>query len=186
MKYSIYIIALVTLFSCNKPSELQKELGCKTKYDFGQMITSQDFQKKFTVQIPKNWSTKYFYNEFQTSLMTADSLKSLSNSFILDISLNNGELKVDDQIKGKVIRNIITKEHLRIKNFKISEFHKKPSVWFVAEGTRNELPYHLFRILIKNSPTTYFQIETQIYGDSLVNERLCKSISIIETIQTIK
>ncbi|HFS67826.1 MAG TPA: hypothetical protein ENK67_06400 [Flavobacteriia bacterium] len=177
----ILILVLVTVYSCSKPTELQQDFNCNT-INLGKSSVIQDFQKKFAVTIPDTWSKKMFYNEYQTSLMAADSLKPLKESFILDISLNNGDLKVDETIKNTIIRNIISKEHLRINKFKIGKFHSKPSVWLLAEGTRNEMPFHLFKLLSKRDANTYYQIETQIYGDSLVNERVCKAISLIETL----
>ena len=186
MKYSISIILIIILFSCTKPvpDALQKEFSCSNVVLEKTEIV-QDFQKKFQLQIPKKWNKKFFYNEYQTSLMTADSLLPLTKSFILDVSLNNGDLKVDDNIKNTVIRNIISKEHLRINKFGIGKFHKKPSVWLLAEGTRNELPFHLFKLLSKKDAKTYYQIEAQIYGDSLVNERVCKIISIVESLKEV-
>jgi hypothetical protein len=177
-------IALITLVSCTKPTALQQDFNCGS-VNLGKTTVMQDFQKKFEVAIPDKWSKKMFYNEYQTSLMTADSLVPLNESFILDISLNNGDLKVDDNIKNTVIRNIISKEHLRINKFKIGKFHNKPSVWLLAEGTRNGMPFHLFKLLSKKDDKTYYQIETQIYGDSLVDQRVCKAISLIETLKDV-
>jgi len=185
MKQIIILFLVLSLQSCYQPSEIQKDFSCNDKISFNDAILMQDFQKKFELMVPKKWATKLFYNDYQTSLMTADSLKPLTKSFILDVSLNNGELKVDDKIKNTVIRNIITKEHLRINKLKVGKFHNKPSLWLLAEGTRNNLPFHLFKLLSKNDQTTYYQIEAQIYGDSLVNNRVCKVISMLETLKEI-
>jgi len=181
MKFLIAIFITITLVSCSKPTELQQDFNCES-VSLGKSTVMQDFQKKFEVDVPNTWSKKMFYNEYQTSLMVADSLIPLKESFILDISLNNGNLKIDDNIKNSVIRNIISKEHLRINKFNIGKFHNKPSVWLLAEGTRNGMNYHLFKLLSKRDDKTYYQIETQIYGDSLVNQRVCKAISLIETL----
>lgn len=184
MKYIIITFLSLGILSCTKPDTLQKEFGC-TNVNLGKTEIVSDFEKKFQLQIPVKWNKKFFYNDYQTSLMTADSLQSLTQSIILDVSLNNGDLKVDDNIKNTVIRNIISKEHLRINIFDIGKFHDKSSVWLLAEGTRNGLPYHLFKLLSKKNTETYYQIEAQIYGDSLVNERVCKAISVIETLKDI-
>ena len=185
MKQIIMIFLVLSLQSCFHPTEIQKDFGCTDKISINDAIMMQDFQKKFELMVPKKWATKLFYNEYQTSLMTADSLQPLTKSFILDVSLNNGELKVDENIKNTVIRNIISKEHLRIKKFKVGKFQNKPSVWLLAEGTRNNMPFHLFKVLSKKDATTYYQIEAQIYGDSLVNKRVCKVISMLETLKEV-
>lgn len=183
MKYLTRILLLLILQSCYQPTEIQKDFGCTEKMQFKDAVLMQDFHKKFSLLVPKNWATKLFYNEYQTTLMTADSLLPLSKSFILDVSLNNGNLKVDDNIKSTVISNIISKEHLRITKFKIGKFHNKPSIWLLAEGTRSKMPFHLFKLLSKKDKETYYEIEAQIYGDSLVNKRVCKVISMLESLK---
>ncbi len=180
----LLLILLITV-SCSK-SDLQKDFNCNTNYDFGKTEIINDFKNKFSLDIPKKWSTKFFYNNFQTSFMTADSLKSLTNSFIIDVSLNNGELKINDDFREKIIRNIIKKEELKILKFKPTKFKNKDAIWFWSKGKRSRYDFHLFKMIVKNTATTYFEIETKIYGDSLVNERLCKSISIVETLKLLK
>ena len=181
----LLLLLLLLTVSCAK-SDLQKDFNCNASYDFGKTEITNDFKNKFSLDIPKKWSTKFFYNNFQTSFMTADSLKSLTNSFIIDVSLNNGELKINDDFREKVIRDIVKKEELKILKFKPTKFKNKNAIWFWSKGKRNNYNFHLFKMIVKNTTTTYFEIETKIYGDSLVNERLCKSISIVETLKLLK
>jgi hypothetical protein len=181
----IISLLFVGLQSCNKQNEMQKDFECAGTAKLKNSESVQDFQKKFKINIPKNWKVKYFYNDYQTTLMTADTLKPLSKSIILDVSLNNGELKVDDDIKNIVIRNIISKEHLRIKKFKKGKLYDKPAVWVLAKGNRNGMQYHLLKVLSKRSDDKYYQIEAQIYGDSLIDKRVCNAASIIKTLKDI-
>ena len=185
MKKILIILSIVSFtFSCSK-SELKKDFKCNSNYNFKKTIITSDFKNKFSLEIPKSWNIKYFYNSFQTSLMTADSLKTLTKSFILDVSLNSGELNLNNNFKEKVINNI-KKEHLKLIKYKNIKFKEKDAIWFWSKGKQNKYNYNVLKLIAKNTATSYFEIETKIYGDSLIEERLCKSISILETLKIVK
>ena len=182
MKYSILIIVtLLSIISCSKPSELQKTFNCKTQHISNtQEIT--DFQKKFTISIPKHWKKSFYYDTVQTQIQVADTLKQLTDTYLLIASLNSGELNINDTFKNKVLKGLEQETYENTK-YKFVQFKNKPSIWFLAKGKKLDKTYHLFQLFIKNSPTDYYEITSQFFGDDLVDERLCESIAILEKIK---
>ena len=51
-----------------------------------------------------------------------------------------------------------------------------------VEGTKGKYNYHLLNVFTK-ADLGFMHIKTEIYGDSLVDERLCKAIKLIDKIR---
>ena len=98
------------------------------------------------------------------------------------MSFNSGMLNFDETFLFK------TDSLLKVKNLTLiksaeSLFKDKPAYWYLVKGFKNGYPFHQFNLLVKNTANTYFSAYSEIYGDDLMDERLCSSISILENIE---
>ncbi len=179
--FLILLITIQILFSCQQKSNLQKDFICEVS-NLSNTKKVIDIKKKFSIQTPKHWKTNLYYDNIQTQIYTADTTKQLSETYILDIALNSGELILDDSFKNKVIENLHATKLQNLK-FKFDTFKEKPSLWFVSKGKKRDLDYYYFQLFILNSPTDYYEITTKIYGNEHLDTRLCESIAIISKIE---
>lgn len=184
MKYLYLSITIIILTSCKKQSNLQKDFICKT-ISFSKTKEILDFKKQFSISTPNNWKTNLYYDNTQTQIYTADTTKQLSDTYILDIAFNSGELILDESFKNKIIEDL-KEEQLQNLKFKFDTFKKKSCLWFVSKGMKKKLDYYYFQMFVLNSPTDYYEITTKIYGNELLDERLCESIAIISEMKFLK
>ncbi|WP_460190724.1 hypothetical protein [Urechidicola sp. KH5] len=164
--------------SCDKHTHgLYKDLACSTSAP-NNTFTKQDYQKNFSIKIPRHWKHSGFSDELQSSIMAADTLKQLSESYILDIAFKNGEITIDQnfietfnkQIPYDVIYNAV------------EPFKDHASFWQVAKGTKQGYNYHVFQQVIKKNATSFIELKIELFGDQLVDERLCEALTVISTL----
>lgn len=181
MRFLLLGFLFFSLISCSNNNVLAEEFNCES-VALNNLIERTDFKKKFKLEIPSNWKTKLYYTEFQSELFAADTTKQLTETYILNTSFNLGKLNFDALFSSKN-DSILILENLNKINSKSIQFKDKPAHWILASGFKNGFPFHQFKLSIKLSESTYFSCATEIYGDELVNERICESISIINNIE---
>ncbi len=182
MKKLVILLVLFTIFiNCKKQSELSKIFDCNsTKIE--KLSTVKDFNNHFKITAPSTWKTNLYYNDFQSEIFTADTTKQLSETFILDVSYNLGELIINNDF---VVKNdsILKTNNLQKIKYGNDNFQLRQSYWFLANGTKKGFLFHQFNIFVKLSENSYLNSYVEIYGENNIEERLCSAISIIEKIE---
>lgn len=182
MKRKILLaITVLVVFSCVKKPYLHDTFKC-APISYENSIEKKDFNQNFSLSIPKNWKTNLFFNEYQSSISTADTTRQLTESFILDASYSIGQVNFDSQFYKRT-DSIISKNAYLLVDSGEESFQLKPSFWYLVKGEKKGFAYHQFNLTLKLSEKNYFNVNVEIYGDSDVNERLCESLSILEKIK---
>lgn len=182
MKKSVIFIVIVFAFiSCKNQSELSNLFDCRTS-NLENSKSISDFNKNFKLNIPINWKSELYYNEFQSEIFTADTTKQLSESFILDTSFNNGNLTFDTIFYQKT-DSILKSNNLEMVNSGSIQFKNKPAFWYLVKGEKKGFEFHQFNILVKNSNNNYFTANSDIYGNKNINSRICETISLLNTVE---
>ncbi|AMC10080.1 hypothetical protein Lupro_01910 [Lutibacter profundi] len=177
----ILIVFCAQLISCNNPSELSKKYNCPVNKS-EKTLSVYDFKKNFKLDIITNWKTKLYYNNFESEIFTADTTKQLTKSLILVASFSTGILNIDSLFYRRV-DSILKKNNLQIIDSGNQPYQSKPTYWYVAKGVKNGFSYHQFNLTTKRSENTYFNVYSEIYGDTDINERICETISLIEKVE---
>ena len=154
-----------------------------TTYKNTKKIT--DFNKNFILNIPSNWKTELYFDNYQSEIFTADTLKQLSETYILAASYNSGTLNFDNDFHHRK-DSVLSANNLKITDSGNESFQAKPSFWYISKGTKNNLDYHRFTVYTKISENTYFSAYSEIYGSENINKRICESVSLLENIQFLK
>lgn len=184
MKLIIYILLLTTfLISCKEQSSMQKEFDCSSSIDLFNLKKVNDFNKKFSVKVPKNWTKQLYYNNFESKIMVADSTKSLTKSYIFEASLIQGSLLINKDFTTKKTEELIAENQFTSIDFKEGYFKKMPCVWFSAKGKKNAFKYLLFQVYVKKNDREYLEFTTKVFGETEVTERLCESFHLMNSIQ---
>jgi hypothetical protein len=175
------VIATLLLCSCQKPSEISEIYKCGS-IKVENLEELKDIKNIFTVQIPKNWKTNLYYDETQSSIYTADTTKQLTKSLLLDITLINNNISFNDIFKLKREQENLAKKLIQTASKEINLLNK-PSYYMISKGEKNEYQYQLFQVFIKIDDQKFILAKAEVYGDSLVNNRMCAAVSLIEKIK---
>jgi hypothetical protein len=179
--FSFYCFVFLFFSGCSNQSEIGKKMNCSaTTYKNTKEIT--DFNKNFTLNIPSNWKTELYFDNYQSEIFSADTLKQLSETYILAASYNLGTLDFDSDFHHRK-DSVLTANNLKIIDSGNESFLSKPSFWYISKGTKNNFDYHRLTVLTKLSENTYFSAYSEIYGNANVDKRICESISLLESIQ---
>ncbi len=180
-KIYILFLTIAIISSCKNQSELSKEFNCDSA-ELGNLKPYLDFKNNFKLYIPNSWKTSKYYSETQSEIFTADTIKQLTESYILNTSYALGTVNFDASFYQKTDSIISQNNFEKIKSGK-STFIKLPSYWYVLKGQKNGFTYHQFNLIAKKSEVAYFSANVEIYGDVKINERICESISLLEKIE---
>lgn len=182
MKSTLFILSLVLpLISCTEQSNLSKTFNCNTS-KLNNLEVYSDFKQNFKIAIPTTWKTELYYNEFQSEIFTADTIKQLSETYILDAAFNYGNLEFNEDFYKKTDSILAVSNLQKVKDGTI-EFKSKPAYWYLVTGTKKGFTYNQFNLIIKLSKDTYFTAYSEIYGTDNTDERICESISILDNIE---
>ena len=183
LKYKIIPLAilLVSFVSCAKKTALEETINCSNSSFNSDLKQFTDVNKNYKISIPNNWKVQKYYDNFQSDIFAADTLKQLTETYILDTSFKTGELELNDEF-GLKIKNSTSDE---IVASKFEVINDKFVFWHLTKGIKNNYDHHELILYFKTSADTYLQVSVEIYGSKLVDERLCEAVNIIKTIDFI-
>jgi hypothetical protein len=179
--YSILLIASLLLFSCANQSELSKDFKCSTTA-YKNLEKVNDIKNLFSLELPTNWKINLYQDEVQSSIFAADTTKQLTETVLIDVTFIKKKITFDDAFMIQQEQENLTKDLIKIKLKKITLLDK-PSIYIVYKGKKGDFMYETIHAFIKVNAQNFILAKTEIYGDSLVNERFCSFLSLIENIK---
>jgi len=182
MRLRVLLIVLILFVTgCSKTSLLEKEFGC-TNSKMKNTEEVNDFFENFSVQIPQNWKTSFYYDHIQSEIFSADTTKVFEETYMMEFSMINGKMFIDDAFKKKV--NDKTKEkELQLINQNFIDFKGYKGYYYYGKTFQNEIALHVFQYYLKLNEKQYLMVKTEIYGNEKVEERLCNSFAIINSLE---
>ena len=180
-RYFSLLLLIALISSCGNQSQLSKEMDCNPeKYDNLELV--EDVDKKFTIQLPDHWKTNLYFDKNQTSIFSADTTKQLTDTYTIDITYIYNELKLDSKFIQRFKQNLIKNQLVESTSYELT-FNDKEAYYSRALGKRGKFDYQILNLFVKVSSGSYMHAKTEFYGDSLVNQRICNALSLIEKIQ---
>jgi hypothetical protein len=182
MKYLILsICATLMLISCQN-SKFEKEFECETPISYTQTKTYKDVLKHFEIDVPSNWKSELYYDEYQSALYTADTTKALRETYILDIAWHQGELVLNKEFEVRVAQNASRNLKLVPVRSGFGEYLGHPAYYHIATGKSEDLSWHYLEIYVQHKVDEYYTFTSKIYGNEFVSERICASFSVFNEI----
>ena len=89
---------------------------------------------------------------------------------------------MDDKFIQKFKSNLYEKKLVETTSYEFM-FQDKESYYLRAIGKRGQFDYQIINLFIKINNGNYMHAKAEVYGDSLVNERFCNALSLIEKIE---
>ncbi len=181
LKLVILLFILVAATSCYKESSLKKEFNCSNSLDLSNSKEYRDIKKNYKITIPLKWKTKLYFDEYQSDILTADTIKQLSESYIINASWKMGELDFNEEFISK----INSQTGYEIINSKHVTFLEYPAFWNLSKGIKGEMEQHVFNLYIKTTVDSYILATSKIYGGQNIEQRICESINLFNTIEVL-
>ncbi|PCH77345.1 MAG: hypothetical protein COB98_03600 [Flavobacteriaceae bacterium] len=180
--YIPIILSCLLCISCHKKSELAQLLDCDVLENTVLNKESTDFNKTFSILTSKHWKTNLYYDNFQSSIMTADTTKSLSKTFIFEAALYHGDLSFTEKFNASIKVKLVEKK-LELVQENYFNWQEKPAYYILVKGMKNKRNYQELTIYINHSSHAYLKAQTQVYGDINIQERLCSSLQLFNTLK---
>lgn len=177
----LIIICILSISSCNSKSDLLKDVNCTSDHFFN-LEKIEDFKKLFIVQFPDTWKTNLYYDKHQSSIYTGDTTKQLTETMLLDITYVSKKLTFDT-IFVKKFKNNLKNQDLMEKTTRELVFQNKKSYYSRAFGKKRGFDYQISNLFIKVNQNNYVHAKIEVYGDSLVDQRICRGLHLIEKTQ---
>ncbi len=177
-----FLMIITFLSSCHQKSELATAFNCKQKISTSELKTIADIHKNYSISIPNHWKISYYFDENQSDIYVADTIKPLTSTYILNFSNKNGLLLLNDEFKKK-IKQELTTDGLTIISDKQFVNKALTSYYIFSKGIKNQFPYHQIQLIKPLNETSFFDIKIEIYGDQLIEERICEAIHYTDLLQ---
>ena len=184
-KLMLIVAMLAVILTSCKNSKFEREFSCDTPMSFSNTKTYKDVLDHFEIDIPKNWKTSLYYDEYQSKLYSADTTRNLSESYIIDVTWHQGELIIDDDLERLVSEQVGREFNLIPVKAGEGEFLDHPSYYHISTGKKNNMNWHYLQIYLKYAPDEYYTLTSKIYGDELVTERICASFAVFKELEFI-
>jgi hypothetical protein len=182
MKSFLFIIfASILLLCCNHTSEISKEFDCDKKV-FSNLEKVEDMKRLFSIDLPKDWKINLYEDEIQSSIFTADTTKQLTETVLLDVTFIEKNINFNEAFLLNQEQENLSKKLIKIKSRQIT-FLDKPALFILYKGKKGKYSYQLCNTFIKVNEQNFILAKTEIYGDSIVDKRLCSAISLLENIK---
>ena len=130
-KIILFLFLIPNIVACTKSTDFSKEFKCKLN-SVEKSTGYLDFKNNFKLYVPSNWKIKKHYSELQSEIFCADTVKQLSETFILNASYNFGEIKLDNALI-KQSDSLIKATYFEKSSSGLINFHEKPAYFYVVK-----------------------------------------------------
>ena len=182
MKLSLFlsILSFISTISCTS-TDLQKHFTCNNS-SYSNLVKTHDIRHLFSIKLPKNWKKNLYYDHGQTSIFAADTTLKLTSATLIDVSYIHASIFFDDDFKQKLSEDTKKMKLNEVKSEAIKHLDKT-SYLQLAKGEKGNHKYHILNVFTKVNNDNFLHTKTEFYGDSLVDERICKAINLIDKIE---
>ncbi len=186
MKYSLLLlITVLFLISCQQKTQLKKEFSCQSVSALGTTEKVSDFKEGFSIDVPKKWKSSLYYDDRQSEIFCADTIKTLDQTYLMEFAFIDGKISIDKAFQ-KQVQELTTEKELKWIQDGFADFDNYKGYYHFGKSTHKDMDINVFQYYIQIDKEHYLLIKTDIYGSDKVNERLCESFQLIESIQIIK
>ena len=145
--YLLTITTILLIFSCQNKSELTKEFSCKNTKELSQLESVDDFNKNFTVRLPKHWNTKLYYDSVQSEIFSADTIKSLTESYIMDFAMVLSPIEVSGKLQNELLKKSADNDMETIKA-SFHNFQGSDAYAHLGVGKNKNYTFYVFQYYI--------------------------------------
>lgn len=179
---TIVFLLMMTLFSCHQTHSIEQVFSCQDNAIKAPKELVSDFKKTFSIELPKHWNTKLYYDNAQSEIFSADTVKIIENSIIFNTSMIESTLNLDEHFKQH-LEAITSQEGLTTIKTGIADFETYNGYYHLGKGVDKNMPIQVFQWYINCKNNRYFRLKIDIYGEENTDKRLCEALSLVRTLK---
>ena len=126
-----------------------------------------------------------YFDNGQSSIYAADTSVNLSKSTLIDAAVVYAPIVIDSTFKSTITND---NSFFGLKELQTDELQylNKKSYYSLAKGVKGNFNYHILNVFTPLNSEKFLRIKTEIYGDTLVEQRLCFAIALLNKVELLR
>lgn len=190
--FNASFILIVVLFSLAVTNCKQKDienslnLNCNNRAISTNTTAIKDIKNTFQLEIPASWRRQLYVDQYASKLHCADTVKELNDTYIFNLSWQEGELTLDSLFTHGLKLNALQRNESKIISTKSFTTRNKPSYSIYSKYNSNGVLTHDMQLYITNKDNSFYRLSVLIFGYEQIEERLCEALNIFKTCKLLK
>ena len=181
MKFLYALLLCVVFFSCKKQATITNVIPCNSSTAFKHAKIIRDVKNNYEINIGENWKRELYFDDYQSRIYAADTTRSFSSSFIVDVTCFKGKIILDEAFKNQLIANVKKQPKNYIIKEGFIELKELPGYFILSfENKHNTQIYTLTCYLTKGDD--YYLLKSTINGSENLDNNLCESIAVFNSL----
>lgn len=185
IKTYLFYLAFLSLFTSCEENLLTDTFKCDSTLSYKSTKKYTDVLKKYAVDIPEDWKTEMYFDEYRSEIFTADTTKELNNSYIMEFTRQLGEFDLDTVFVNHVNRSLLQSKIIPVKEG-FGKFKGHPAYFNYAVGQQKGFNYYYLQLFVKTKSDEYYTLSSKIYGVENLDARFCESIHYMNSIEFVE
>lgn len=179
--YLISIFCVLAIISCNQKPDIYDILGAKKNTNYNHSKTIRDVKNNFEVNIGAHWKRELYFDDYQSRIYTADTTKSYSSSFIIDITRFKGKIIIEEEFKNQLVSTIQKKAQNYVIKEGFLEFKEKPAYCIYSFEKQLEHVVYTIECYVADGDN-YYLLTSTINGSNNLNNNLSETLAIFNSL----
>ncbi|NIJ45513.1 hypothetical protein FHR24_001981 [Wenyingzhuangia heitensis] len=182
LHYFIYLSCTILLFSCKKEPTIYDVIECNTSTNFNHSKTIRDVKNSFEITIGENWKRELYFDDYQSRIYAADTTRSFSSSFIIDITRFKGKIIIEEAFKNKISKQTLAKPRSFIINQGLITFNQNPAYAIYSFQKNTDSATYTIQCYMSNKDY-YYLLSAQINGSKNLSHNSSEILEIFNSLK---
>jgi len=169
------------MLSCKHEATLSDIIKSNYTEEFNHDKIIRDAKDSFEVKIGKNWKRELYVDTNQSRIYAADTTRSFSASFIVDITKFKGKIHIDDEFTQKIGSQITQQSRTYIIKQGPIVFKEHPSYVFYSFQKQTNSVIYTIECYVPHQES-YFLLTAQINGSLNLEQNTAEIITIFNSL----
>ncbi|NJB81809.1 hypothetical protein [Wenyingzhuangia aestuarii] len=180
--YFLYFIIATLLFSCEQGPTIFDVVDCNSNTEFHHTKSIRDVKNGFEISIGENWKRELYFDDYQSRIYAADTTRSFSASFLIDITRFKGKIIIEEAFKNKISQQILAKPRTYIIKDKLITFKNKPAYAVYSFQKNATNASYTIQCYVADKEH-YYLLSSQINGSQNLAQNSCEIVSIFNSLK---
>lgn len=179
--YFLYSLSTILFFSCKNEPSINDIISCSSDAEFHHSKTIRDAKNNFEINLGEHWKRELYFDEYQSRIYSADTTRSYSESFIIDVTRFEGNINLTENFRQHLISQIKSIPRAYIIKEGFINFKEIPAYVVYSFQKKDEMVLYNIQCYIAYSDH-YFLLESKINGSKNLDKNSCESVAIFNSL----
>lgn len=177
----IYFFSILVLFSCNQKPKIDHLISCSKNHEFQHQKTIRDVKNHFEINIGDHWKRELYFDDHQSRIYAADTTRSFSSSFIIDVTRFSNRIIIEEDLKKRTTNQVLSEPNTYIIKNKVITYKNQPAyAIYYFRKINDRVIYNLqYYISYKNC---YYLLSAQINGSHQFDSNNCEILQVFNSL----